>query len=105
MNILDKFLKKQKVNEFAELNTEEKDTYRKWEEILSGRKLTDEEVFLFFNAELEDTITKLEPETLNSHNDMFLKVKLQFLRKVISFLKIPEFEKKALEQSISQQIM
>lgn len=104
MNILEKFLKKCDVKNFYELNAEEKETYRKWGEILNGRKLTDEEVKMFFDSELEDTISKLVTKKRGEREDTFLKVKLEFLRKVKGFLNVPEMEKKLMENSINQQL-
>ena len=100
-NILEKYLKKLQVKEFSELNESEKETYRKWEETLHGRKITDEETLNFFNTEIEDTINKLVSQHYNEKEDVFLKVKLDFLRKVKTFLNMPEFEKKVMERSIN----
>jgi hypothetical protein len=102
MNALEKYLKKIGVKHFHELNEEEKATYRTWEETLNGRKITDDEVVSFFNTELEDTINKLVSKKYNEEDDRFLKVKLDFLRKVKNFLKMPEYEKKIVEQGINR---
>lgn len=100
MSILEKLLKKLNVSEFSQLSPEEKDTYRKWDEILSGRKLTDEDVRTFLDAELEDVQLKLVSTTHSTRTDMFLKMKLEFIRKVKVFLNTPEIEKKVLEKQL-----
>ena len=59
MNLLQKYLKKCYVNDFSELSPEEKETYREWQEVLSGRQITDKDIQEFFDTELEEIQTKL----------------------------------------------
>jgi len=100
MNLLKKYLDKINVKEFSELSEEEKETYRSWEEVLSGRKLTDDDVAQFLGTELDDTLNKLEDPKLSPREDVFLKMKLSFVRKINAFLNSPEVEKKTLEENI-----
>ena len=102
MNLLEKFLKKVGVTEFSQLTEEEKETYRNWDSILSGRKLTDEEVATFLTTELEETVQKVIDQKLTTREDIFLKMKLDFIRKIQGFLNVPKVEKKILEQNINQ---
>lgn len=102
MNVLAKILKIAGVTEFSQLTEEEKETYRKWDEILAGRKLTDEDVVSFLNTELEDAIGKMIPGKLHEREDIFLKMKIDFIRRVKGLLSLPETEKKILEQNISK---
>lgn len=100
-NLLQRYLKKIGVTEFSQLTEEEKETYRKWDEILSTRKLTDDDVAVFLNTELEDTLQKLDPAS-PPRVDCFLKMKIEFIRKVKMFLRTPEIEKQVLEQNLHQ---
>ena len=102
--ILDQYLKKIGVSSFLDLNAEERKTYKEWEESLNGRRLTDEDVARFFEGELEDTIAKLPEQRLGSKDDTFLKVKLDFLRKVRAFLDQPRLERMATEAAITRAI-
>ena len=104
MSILNQWLKKHNVSSFLDLNDEEKKTYREWENVLSGKKLTDEDVKVFFDTEIEETINLLTSTKLNKDNDNFLKVKLEMLRKLKGLLLGPEMQAKALEDSIKQQL-
>jgi hypothetical protein len=104
IDILEKYLKKLGVKSYVDLNQEEKDTYNQWQESLSGRKLTDEDVEHFFSVEFEDTINKLIKETTNSREDIFLKMKLDMLKKIRSFLDAPKMEKKILEQNLENML-
>jgi len=101
MNILKKYLTKIGAKEFVQLSDEEKDTYRRWEETLSGRKLTDEEVKQFLDVEEEETKAKLIKEITATREDTFLKMKLEFVMKIKVFLNSPEMEKKILETNIN----
>ena len=103
-NLLEKLLKKQNVNDFSELSQEEKDTYRKWEEILNGREITEDEVKTFFDTEIDETLSKVTNPNLTQREDVFLKMKLDFLRKVKVFLTGPENERKILAENIKNLI-
>lgn len=100
--ILGKILKKKfGVNEFKDLNEEEKQTYREWENMLTERKLTDEDVKTFLDAELESVLDKLPKQIDGSRQDTFLKVKLEFIRSIQKFLFGPKLEVKAAEKMMS----
>lgn len=99
-NLLKLALKKLNATEFSQLSEEEKQTYREWDEILAGRKLTDEDVKNFFDSELDAVLIKLINPTLSEREDVFLKMKLEFLRKVKGLLLRPEQEKLLVEQQI-----
>ena len=74
-NLLGKYLKKQGVTEFSQLTEEEKQTYREWDEVLSGRKLTDDDVKLFLDTEIEETTKKLITLGLSDRQDTCRKLK------------------------------
>ena len=97
-----KFLEKLGVKEFSELTEEEKQTYREWDEIISGRKLTDEEVKTFLGGEINEIQVKLINPNLSVREDLFLKMKLEFIMKLMTFLAKPELEKRALEKHINE---
>jgi len=104
MSILKNYLKKIGVKEFSELTEEEKETYRGWEESLSGRKITDNDVAVFLKQEEDETIEKLIGSKLSERQDTFLKMKLEFTKKLIVFLNVPAMEKEMTEQSINNLI-
>jgi len=103
-NVLTRLLKKRNVNEFSELTAEEKETYRQWEIILNGRKLTDDDVARFLEIEKQQVEEKLiNPETVG-RADVFLKMKLEFITKIQTFLNSPKLEKAMLEQQINNML-
>lgn len=100
--ILDKLLRKKGVK-FKDLNTEEKDTYKSWEEALAGRRITDEDVQQFMTAELDDAVGKLIVTGLGERDDIFLKMKVEFIKKIQAFLDGPRIEKENIKRAIESQ--
>lgn len=99
--MLNNLLKKLGVDSYDQLTEEEKKTYREYEDILTGRKITDDEVKAFFAQDIEETLTKLESSQLDTREDTFLKMRLSFVRKLAAFLDAPEREKKQLQSLIN----
>lgn len=99
---MDKYLKKLGISSYDELTKEEKNTYNELEQSLSGRKLTDEDVFNFLNEELSLAVSRLTDINLSKEDEIFRKVEVRLIKKIINFLNSPkvekEFAKKALEQ-------
>ncbi len=104
MNKLELFLKKLGVNSYEDLNSEEKETYRQWELSLRGRKLTDDDVANFLATEENMTVTSLISKKLSEREDIFLKMKLDFIRKVRGFLSSPQVEKNMVESNIEARL-
>lgn len=102
--ILDRYLKKLGLKSFVDLSPEERETYKQWEAALSGRKLTDEDVKVFLDEQLNDTLKKLPNKELNTQDDIFLKMKLQFIQDVKNFLNSPAIEKQMVERQIESYI-
>jgi integrase len=97
------FLRKLGVNNYDELTEEEKRTYREYEKVLQGRELTSKEVRQFLDAQIEDSIQKLTNTRLSERDDTFLKMQLQFLRRLTVFLDAPKREKEQLEALLDNQ--
>ena len=100
--MLDGFLRKLGVSSYDQLTEEEKTTYREYEEILNGRQITEKEVRAFFTLQVEDTTKKLLSTKLDTREDTFLKMKLEFLRSLTSFLDAPDREREQLQNLINQ---
>jgi hypothetical protein len=92
------------VKEFSQLEESEKETYRAWQNVLEGRKLSDEDVKRFLDIELEETIQKIVNTGNEKDLDIFLKMKLEFIRKIKYFLDGPRIEKEVLEQNIERML-
>lgn len=100
MESLQKFLRKLGVNSYLDLTLEEKETYKLWEEALTGKKLTDEDVSVFFSSQIEDVLDKLPNDQNGEKLDTFLKMKLELLRSCQSFLNTPKLQKEMTEKEI-----
>lgn len=100
MDRLKRYLAKVGVKSYQQLNDEEKATYRAWEDSLSGRRITDDDVSVFFASEEDATIQKLINSPIGERDDTFLKMKLDMIRKIRSFLNSPAVEKRMMESNI-----
>lgn len=100
--MLEKFLKKIGVSSFEELNDEEKNTYREWEDSLRGRKLTDDDVQKFLESELNTAVSRLTDINLSKEDEIFRKMEVKFIKKVIGFINSPLVEKQFAEKAIEQ---
>lgn len=103
MTILNRMLGKLGVS-YDQLSDEERRTFNMWQDALSGRKLTDDDVKNFLDTELMDIMSKLRSTKLDSREDTFLKMKLDFIMKTKEFLATPEREKKMVERQIETQL-
>lgn len=104
MSILKNFLKKLGVQSSSELNSEELKTYQSWEQALSGRRLTDEDVVTFLDLELSSSIEKVTKQRLGDRDDTFLKMKIDFITACKKFLASPLVEKQMTEVAIKQML-
>ena len=102
MQKLSLYLRNLGVNSISELTDEEKLTYQEWESALNGRQITDEEVMRFLDEELEEATISLIGQNLGDRQDIFLKMKVEFIRKIKVFLDAPTREKNQVEQLIKQ---
>lgn len=102
--MLNKWLKKIGVKSYDELNSDEKETYKMYEEALSGRKLTDEDVEKWLQSELEIAIGKLTDIDLKKEDEIFRKVEVRLLKKIINYLNSPKVVKDFAEKQLEQMI-
>ncbi len=102
MDTLTKYLQKLGLKSYDELNSEEKETYKQWQEALSGRKLTDEDVNSFLEIELQNAIARLTEVDLPKETEIFRKMEVKMIRNIQNFLNSPQIEKKLLEAQINR---
>ena len=104
MDILKKYLTKIGVGNYEELTSDEKDTYKLWEESISGRKLTDDEVSNFLQTELSQAILKLTEVNLSKEDEIYRKCEVRMIQKIQKFLESPKIEKAMIEKQISSML-
>lgn len=102
--LLQQLLKKIGVKSYLDLNQEERETYKVWESALSGRRLTDQDVAEFLETEKQETILKLIPKNNNEREDIFLKMKIEFIISLQKFLNSPIIEKELAEKMLQAEI-
>ena len=103
MNILERLLGKLGVS-YEEMTQEERDTFNLWRNALNGRKLNDDDVKTFLDTEYTDAVSKLSSKKLGEREDIFLKMKVDFIIKTKEFLSIPDRERDMVEQHIKTQV-
>ncbi len=101
-NILDKYLKKIGVKEVHELTQEEKPTYDDWAKSLSGKRITDRDTATFLLSKENDIITELISTSITDKRDLYLKMQLDLIRQIQTFLRTPELEKKMTEYTLQE---
>ena len=104
MALIDTLLSKLGVTSVDQLTPEERETYRTWSDALRGRKLTDEDVSRFIEAQIEDCMVKLTTVKLNDREDIFLKAKLDLVRQIKNFLDSPKIEQEVITRQIESQL-
>lgn len=104
IDLLGKFLEKIGAKSYLDLNDEERETYKMWEAALAGRRLTDQDVAVFLQQEKESALAKLTTQKLSEREDIFLKMELNFIKKLQMFLNTPKVEQAFVEAQIKQQI-
>lgn len=102
--MLEKWLKKIGVNSYYDLNDEEKKTYQEYEQALSGKKLTDEEVKNWLQSELEFAVSRITEVDLKPEDEIFRKVEVRFIKKILNFIDSPKVAKKFAEKAIAEMI-
>jgi len=100
--ILQDFLKKIGVKSYEELNEEEKNTYNEWDEVLAGKNITNKEVVDFMKAELDIAVSRLTDIDLKKEDEIFRKVEVRFIKKILNFINSPIVAKQFAEKSIEQ---
>ena len=104
MALIDTLLSKLGVTSVDQLTPEERETYRTWSDALRGRKLTDDDVSRFLEAQIEDCMVKLTTVKLNDREDIVLKSKLDLVRQIKNFLDSPKIEQEVITRQIESQL-
>jgi L-2-hydroxyglutarate oxidase LhgO len=102
--MLNNLLKKLGVKSYEDLSSEEKETFRQWEDVLRGRQITDKDVKAFLDIEEEQATERLLEVDLAKETEIFRKVELKFIRKVKSFLNMPNVERELLKEQLENKI-
>lgn len=89
---------------YSDLNDEERQTFNLWRKSLEGRKITDDEVLAFMDAEYKRAVDKITEPEVSEKVDMFYRMEIKFITQLKEFLATPDKEKQMVEQHINSQI-
>lgn len=104
MNYLKKYLQKLGITA-TDLDENELSSYNEWKESLSGRKLTDEDVSDFIEGMRVTCINKLRKVTDLSEKELiFYSMQLDLVENIQTFLRMPEIEKKLVQNHVESLI-
>lgn len=103
-DLLANYLKKIGVGRYEDLTSDEKSTFKEWELALQGRQLTEADVKTFLDIELETAVDRLTEVNLSKEDEIFRKVEVRFIKKIIHFLNSPAMEKQLLEKQIESKL-
>jgi len=97
---LEQEIEKLGIENFEALNEEEKKTFREWEDALNGRKITQKEYKEWLKYELDIAVSRLTDIELSKEAEIFRKVEVRFIKKILNFINSPLMEKLAAKKSI-----
>ena len=102
--LIAKLLQKKKINDIRELTPDEKETFDKWDRVLSEGEMTIEKILEFCKKQIKI----IEGQYINPDNsekkDIYLKASLSVYTNLTRAIKAPKAEKEALEKYLNQLI-
>ena len=86
---------------YEDLNSDEKETYRNWEEVLVNKEMTMENIKQFLNTVILQIETDLIQPDNSDKKDSFLKAQLRCYKTILFFIESPKQSKDYLEAYLS----
>ena len=99
--LLQKALEKLGLKSYNELNELERDTFKQWETMLRGRKITQDDVVADIREFQETILTKLEDPTQQESVKNYLLAQLSIVRYILRTIDSPQADIKKVEQEIN----
>lgn len=100
--LLEKFLKKQKIESVTELRGDEKETFDRWEKILSEGEITVDKIAEFCQNQINLIESKWqELDNSDKKNDRLVLLHTVY-RAILSTIKSPAAERESLERYLNQ---
>lgn len=100
--LLEKLLRKQKIESLSELRPEEQEVYDNWERILSQGEVTVDKIAAFCQSQIGIIETKWNDlDNTNSKNDRLILLHTVY-RAILNMIKAPVAERENLEKYLNQ---
>ena len=98
--LLQKALEKLGLKPYNDLNELEQQTFKQWESILQGKKITQEDVIAEIKTFQEKILTQLEDSSLTEKQKSYLLAQLSVVRFIVRTVESPKQEIRRVEQEI-----
>jgi len=102
--MLNEYLKKLGIKSYDELNSDEKITYKEMEKAFEAEDITSPEVQEWLKYELDLAVSRLTDINLTKEDEIFRKVEVRFIKKLISLIESPKVSKQMAEKHLEQLI-
>jgi DNA-binding TFAR19-related protein (PDSD5 family) len=102
--MLNQYLKKLGIKSYDDLNADEKATYKEMEKAFEGKEITNKEVQEWLNYELDLAVSRLTDINLTKEDEIFRKVEVRFIKKLINLIESPKIAKQMAEKHLEQLI-
>jgi len=99
--LLQKALSNLGLSSFNDLNEPEKETFKQWENVLHGKKITQEDVIGEIKTFQEKILTQLEDSSLNDKQKSYLLAQLSVVRFIVRTVESPKQDVRRVEQEIN----
>lgn len=99
--LLQKALEKLGLKSFNDLNELEKETFKSWETILQGKKITQDDVIEEIKNFQEKILVKLEDSSLSEKVKNYLLAQLGVVRLIVRIVENPKQDIRRVEQEIN----
>jgi DNA-binding TFAR19-related protein (PDSD5 family) len=102
--MLNQYLKKLGIKSYDDLNADEKATYKEMEKAFEGKEITNKEVQEWLSYELDLAVSRLTDINLTKEDEIFRKVEVRFIKKLINLIESPKIAKQMAEKHLEQLI-
>lgn len=100
--LLQKALQKLGYKSYNDLNYLEQETYKRWEDMLRGKKITDLDVVESIKVFMEEILVKLDNSNLSEKEKSYLLAQLSVVRLIVRTVESPKQDVKTVEDEVSR---
>jgi len=101
-NLISKILQKRGIKKIEDLDKGEKETFDKWEKILTTEEITIETLVEFMDSQLKVATNNVANPDNSPKKDAKLKAMITIYNSLLGIIKSPKVEKETLEKYLEQ---